>query len=275
LIQLLAFGPVAASISTCQNQLDRRNKRWNGGIKMKMSKTFTQLGIPFPLFEAPASESSHYVGLEKCALCGITGDHCSKVDYLIATCAQCGTENVIRTGPEGSIICRSCRINVPSPAWREDALACYKCLRAGLAAFTKDTVLGMVTWDQAAEGLTHGVPGLKTNEFELVPCNDNPEWMRAKVSPSLLFELVATPPYKTWQGERWQFCCKRPMIYLGEWKEANFTRNAPNGNGRAFFKKAIIDGVDDSFWGILKNIGGPHMFRCSQCGTLRGHWDMD
>ena len=65
------------------------------------------------------------------------------------------------------------------------------------------------------------------------------------------------------------------MIYVGEWKESDFKRNAPNGDGKALFKKAVIEGVDESFWGVLQNVGGPYMFRCSQCGTLRGHYDMD
>lgn len=65
------------------------------------------------------------------------------------------------------------------------------------------------------------------------------------------------------------------MIYVGEWKEVDFKRHAPDGDGKVFFKKAIIDDVDESFWGILQNVGGPYMFRCLQCGILGGHYDMD
>ena len=131
-----------------------------------MSETFTQLGIPFSLFEAPASESSKYVGLGLCSLCGASGVHCFAVDALIIACAKCGKENAIRTYPGESGFCTSCRQNMPGPASGSDALAsCYQCLRAGRTAFTKDTVLGMVTWDQAIEGLTQAPYPAAT------PCN--------------------------------------------------------------------------------------------------------
>lgn len=238
-----------------------------------MPETFAELGIPFPLFEASAEESSKYLGLDVCALCAADGVHCFRVADWIVACPKCGIENAVRGE---SSVCRSCRADVLCPSASEESLtACFRCLRAGRAAFTKDTVLGMVTWEQAIEGLTHGVPGLASEDFELVPSDDDPEWMRAKVSPSLLLELVRTPPYTTWQGERWHFCCGKPMIYVGEWKETEFKRHAPDGDGKAFFKMAVIDDVDESFWGILKNVGGPYMFRCPECGRLGGHYDMD
>ena len=133
----------------------------------------------------------------------------------------------------------------------------------------------MVTWDQAVEGLTHGIPGLKSADFEVVPAEDDPEWMRAVVPSHLLLELVRTPSYVTWQGEQWQFCCGKPMVYVGEWQEAEFNRHAPDGDGRALLKNASINGVDESSWGDLQNIGGPYMFRCKECASLRGHYDMD
>jgi hypothetical protein len=35
-----------------------------------MDETFADLGIPFPLFEAPAKEASEYKSLGRCKLCG-------------------------------------------------------------------------------------------------------------------------------------------------------------------------------------------------------------
>ncbi len=241
-----------------------------------MSETFAQLGIPFPLYEAQAKEAPEYQGLDSCAVCGADGVHCFRVDDLILSCPQCGTETAIRPEIGQSHFCRACHQGLDCSVDAQEGFACcYACLRAGRAAFTKDTVLGMVTWDQAVEGLTHGVPGLISKDFELVPSEDSPDWMRAKVSPDLLLELVRTPNYTTWQGERWHFCCGKPMVYVGEWKEEEFKRHAPASDGKAFFKRAVIDGVDESFWGVLQNIGGPYMFRCPLCGTLRGHYDMD
>lgn len=67
------------------------------------------------------------------------------------------------------------RSNRPVPAVPDGQVAaCYVCLRDSRAALTKDTVLGMVSWEQALEGVTHGVPGLSRSEFEMVPKEDGP-----------------------------------------------------------------------------------------------------
>jgi uncharacterized protein CbrC (UPF0167 family) len=213
--------------------------------------TFLDLGIPFPLFEADVTEAGDYLGPGQCNLCDQKFVHCfdvNEVTFIGSTPPYFSTKN---------------------------AAVCYGCLRAGKAAFTKDTVLGMVTWKEAMEGLTHGEPGLRLADFELIPSQHDPQWMRAKVPSEFLLELVRTPTYNTWQGERWQFCCKRPMIYAGIWKEEEFKKNSPNGNGQELFATAKIDGVAADMWGHLEEIGGPYMFRCSSCGTLRGHYDMD
>lgn len=42
--------------------------------------TFAELGIPFPLFEAPTSEASDYVGLSSCRLCEVKSRHCFRLD---------------------------------------------------------------------------------------------------------------------------------------------------------------------------------------------------
>ncbi len=174
-----------------------------------MSKTFAELGIPFPLYEAQAKEAPEFLGINSCVLCGANGVHCFKVDDLIVVCPQCGMETATRPLPilEESRVCRWCRHEVQCLADSEDSLVvCYACLRSGRAALTKDTVLGMVTGDHAVEGLTHGIPGLISKDYELVPSEDDPEWIRAKVSSELLLELVRTPNYTTWQGECWHFC---------------------------------------------------------------------
>jgi uncharacterized protein CbrC (UPF0167 family) len=133
----------------------------------------------------------------------------------------------------------------------------------------------MVPWEQAAEGLTHGVPGLDRRDHELVPSEEDPDWMRAKVPSGLLFELLRTPGYITWQGEQWQFCCGRPGIYLGEWKEDDFDRRAPDGDGQALFRQVDLDDSVTDLWGQLSRIGGPYVFRCPVCRRLSGHSDMD
>jgi hypothetical protein len=88
----------------------------------------------------------------------------------------------------------------------------------------------MVTWEQAAEGLTHGVPGLERGDFE--------------------------------------------SVYLGEWKEEEFVRRAPDGDGEMLFRQVAIAGLGDA-WGELWDVGGPYMFRCPDCCRLLGHYDVD
>jgi tetratricopeptide (TPR) repeat protein len=66
--------------------------------------TFSDLGIPCPLFEAPTTEASDDTGLATCRICGGKDRHCFELgigDALILPCPACGTENGLRptTGP--------------------------------------------------------------------------------------------------------------------------------------------------------------------------------
>jgi uncharacterized protein CbrC (UPF0167 family) len=248
-----------------------------------MEQTFADLGIPFPLFEAPIKDTTHYRGVGQCSLCSQAGVHLFEPTDVSVVCSHCATATFVIIQTSRRHRCRSCGgdLHIPNSAQaRPHLLVCYDCLRAGNAAICKMTVLGMVTWEQAQEGMTHGVPGLERDDFELVPVEDEPEWLRAVVPSDLLWELLRTPGYTTWQGEQWQFCCKQPMIYVGEWKEDDFDRRAPGGNGEAFFRETVLsdNGLEAPYpelWGELARIGGPYMFRCSTCGKHSGHWDID
>ena len=58
--------------------------------------TFAELGVPFPLFEAPTSEASEYVQRSTCGLCGGGGRHCFRLHIgcaVIVPCPSCGVEN--------------------------------------------------------------------------------------------------------------------------------------------------------------------------------------
>jgi hypothetical protein len=55
-----------------------------------MAETFAYLGIPFPLFEAPAKEASEYKSLGRCKLCGTGQVHCFKAHDVVDPCPQCG-----------------------------------------------------------------------------------------------------------------------------------------------------------------------------------------
>ncbi|HYE76639.1 MAG TPA: CbrC family protein, partial [bacterium] len=132
---------------------------------------------------------------------------------------------------------------------------CYPCLRSGRAAFVHDTERGMELWTPDAS-------------------TDADRW-----------ELLRTPTYVTWQGERWLYCCDRPMAYLGEWQTILAGLHAPN-NPRQFFEAIAGSGEDDEgegvmlgeVYGALAGGTGPvaaYVFRCRECGAHRAHWDFE
>ncbi|MFL5734539.1 MAG: CbrC family protein [Chloroflexia bacterium] len=214
-------------------------------------------------------------------MCGKKGRHCFDLELrgeVVVWCHVCETENAldVTNAPDGP--CRNCGAVVKYPLESdEEAQVCYQCLRAGHAALRKDTVLGMVCWDEANAGLTYGLPGLSDPDFEMIPVKDDEEeWTQARVPRELLFELVRSPNYDTWQGEKWQFCCRRPMIYVGKWGQQDFESHDPNGDGRALFL-SIVDGAHDGLWNDSERSYevGTYVFRCPVCGKKKAHWDWD
>jgi uncharacterized protein CbrC (UPF0167 family) len=237
--------------------------------------TFGELGIPFPLF-AGSVEGSDYAGLGTCSICTKPRQHAFDLGVgaaLMLPCPSCRTVNGLRPSRRKDEPCRQCRSAIPFPDIAGDKIrCCYSCLRSGKAAITKDTELGMITWEQAFEGITHGVPGLNHPDFEMVPKED--DWVAARLPPEVMFELLRTPTYSTWQGECWLFCCKQPMIYLGSWEREDFTRNAPDNDGRALFASVVPDFQPEMWDGHFGDCTSYYVFRCSRCGHLRSHWDM-
>jgi len=169
--------------------------------------------------------------------------------------------------------CRQCKKNVSFPDVGEDEIkVCYACLRSGKAGITKDTELGMISWEQAFEGITHGIPGLSRSDFEMVPKEDG--WVGAKLPQEMMFELLRMPTYATIQGERWQFCCRQPMVFLGEWSREEFSRRATDGDGQRLFEKIVQDPVPGLWEDELGDITGVYVFRCRSCDKLTAHWDL-
>jgi uncharacterized protein CbrC (UPF0167 family) len=238
--------------------------------------TFAQLGIPFPLFEAPSEQAFEYCGLETCSLCGKQGQHCFELGIgcaLILGCANCGAGNGLDVSDCEDGRCRKCGNPVPFPDVDDDALTvCHACLRAGRAALTKDTELGMISWEQAFEGATHGVPGLNHRDFEMVPREDG--WVGARLPQEWMFELLRTPTYISIQGEQWQFCCRRAMVFVGKWNREEFSAHAPDGDGRRLFEE-VVQGCIPGLWeDRLHDVTGVYVFRCPSCARMRAHWDV-
>jgi uncharacterized protein CbrC (UPF0167 family) len=241
-----------------------------------MTSTFAQLDIPFPLFEGPADQASEYGGLGTCTLCGSNGQHCFELDIgcaVMRECASCGTVNGLDANNCDDSICRKCSGNISFPDLGDAEIkACYACLRAGRAAITKDTELGMISWEQAFEGVTHGLPEMSRNDFEMVPKENG--WVGARLSQDIMFELLRTPTYSSIQGERWQFCCQQPMVFVGEWSREEFSQRAPDGDGRRLFEEIVQDAVPGLWEDKLHDITGVYVFRCKLCGRLTAHWDI-
>ena len=160
--------------------------------------TFADLGIPFPLFEALTSEASDYAGTATCRLCGGRDRHCFEVNHLILPCPACGVVVGLYAANRADAPCRSCGSVVPFPEplkAKKHILICYDCLRAGRGALTKSTEFGTISWGQACEGVTLGVPGLRTDQFEVVPIDLDEDLYGVRVPSEHLWELLRTPGF--------------------------------------------------------------------------------
>jgi hypothetical protein len=209
---------------------------------------FADLGIPFPLFAAPTAEALGYHGRAGCGVCGAADAH--------AFTARADGAEVV---------------------------ACYACLRGGRAWVPKDTEAGAVSADSAARGRADviGIPrseverlGFVVIPHELEPAL--PDWGHALVPAADLGELIRTPDFLTWQGCQWLFCCGRPMVYVGAWKEPQFEAHAGGADPAVLFR-SVVPGCPLFEWGRhapLSGAGGPYVFRCQVCGGYRGYMDM-
>jgi uncharacterized protein CbrC (UPF0167 family) len=244
--------------------------------------TFSELGIPFVLFEASANATSNYVGLAYCRLCNARDQHCFAVGELILPCPICGAENGFNTHTRQGVSCRSCACRIAFPEFFtnfKNLYLCYNCLRAGKGAMTKDTEFGAVTSKQAFQGLTHGGPGVRSSDFELVLVDGAEDWYAVRVPSEHLFELLRTPTFNSFQQEVWLFCCKRPMTYLGEWDAVMKSSHRPSDE-KAFFDRIVE--LDEAYKEIVwekKGIYGGHagialdIFQCKSCNRFRAVHD--
>jgi uncharacterized protein CbrC (UPF0167 family) len=130
----------------------------------------------------------------------------------------------------------------------------------------------MISWEQASQGVTQGIPGLNRSDFEMVPRGD--DWVGARLPQEMMFELLRTPTYNSIQGERWQFCCQQPMVFLGEWSRDEFCKRAPEGNGKRLFERIVRDPVPRLWEDDLHDITGVYVFECRSCDRLTAHWDI-
>ncbi len=99
-------------------------------------------------------------------------------------------------------------------------------------------------------------------------------WSGVKRAEPAVLELLRTPTYVTLQGEKWEFCCGAPMMYLGMWGQKEFNAHAKNGDGQALFEE-IVEEPEEGLWeGELHDETGIYVFRCGACGKMRANWDI-
>jgi hypothetical protein len=268
--------------------------------------TFADLDIPFPLFEAAVEEASEYAGAGQCFACGNEQPHCFELGIgaaVILPCPRCGTTNGLDADDRADGRCRSCGAIVRFPHVQVAApgvklLVCHACLRAGHAALTKDTTLGMVSWEEALDvadvqsilsvggwlgGSEGSEPGTAESQSLRVaapepsaatPPRKGKRPAHARPSPEAMLELLRTPGYVSIQGERWELCCERPMIYLGPWTQDEFNAATPDGDGQALFDE-IVQEPEDGLWeNDLHDSAGIYVFRCAACGRRTANWDV-
>jgi uncharacterized protein CbrC (UPF0167 family) len=241
------------------------------------SRTFAALGAPFQLFEAPVDACSGYESEQTCSFCRQMCAVCFRLgigDDMILPCGSCETELPLSVTDREPAICNCGQVTSFPENAPQEFLVCYHCLRAGRCALTKDTELGMITFQHAMAGQTHGRPGLSKAGYDLVPVED--EWVAARLPKEMMLELLRTPGYITWQGESWLFCCGGPMTYVGEVKPSDL--RAQRGNGLDLLEQAF--GTKDlDISRLTKDIETESLvvyeFRCLTCGRHSANCDFD
>lgn len=221
-------------------------------------------GGRFPLFQGPPTEASNYHGEGVCCLCSQL-NICLELGIghdLILACPSCATENALDADDRTAAVC-ACGAAVAFPALEERILCCCDCLRAGRAAITQQTDLGLVRWQDANLGQTFG------GYSDTLPTIEVCEQVTGVIlSRDLLLDLVRTPNPKTWQTVAWPFCCARPMIYLRTFESLDEVEEfLPDGDVDRF----LLDTVED--WEEPHDSFGIYLYLCQQCLRQLARWD--
>lgn len=240
--------------------------------------TFTDLGIPFPLFEAPTETCPDYVRRQHCCVSGQSKDNCFRLgagSWVKVGCPACGGDLYLSPTVESfrPTECRHCGDPTPPAlATQQEAFVCYEALRSGLAGHTKDCDFGMISWEQLESGWTHGVPGGRFPGFDTRTTAEG--WVQVRLPKETLSELTRTPAFTTWQGDRWLFHGERPMIYIGEWKKRDFATHAPSGMPPEEFFREVMRDYDPRLWPPADSVC-IYAFRDSLTGVYAAYYDMD
>jgi uncharacterized protein CbrC (UPF0167 family) len=241
--------------------------------------TFSDIGLDFPLLACDIACIDAYETNVFCCIEQREVEHGFRLgvgDYVRRTCDECDRQNFLNASDAADQSCRSCGATVGFPDRPEtefdDTYVSYDALRDGHAAITTDTEYGMISWEHAEAGMTHGVPGLEAPGMETVVKDG---WTRVRLPQHHMWELLRTPNYSSWQGECWMFQKDSPMVYLGEWGTADFDAHA-GGDGRRLLAELLGPDIDpDPIWDSLD---GPstlttYVFFAPDSDEIAMHWD--
>lgn len=138
---------------------------------------------------------------------------------------------------------------------------CVQCLREGRFGFFHVTEAGYVVDGK----LIHSID------------EDPPEHVSAEdgVGDESVAELWRTPDFPTWNEVAWPVCCRDFMVFLGEWKPADFKQQ-----GAPSPRDLFLAMTDPEYHGLWPPDQDPDdwwvtcfAFRCASCGELAGKLD--
>lgn len=140
-------------------------------------------------------------------------------------------------------------------------IGCAQCLHEGHFGFFHVTEAGYI------------VEGKLIHSFDDEP----PETFSADeiVPPESVEELWRTPDFPTWNEVEWPVCCRDFMVFLGEWKPADFKQQGAPAPRDLFLAMTDPDchglwppDQDPEDWWVTL-----FAFRCAGCGKLVGKID--
>ncbi|WP_159064883.1 CbrC family protein [Thaumasiovibrio subtropicus] len=205
--------------------------------------TFKELGMEFPLFEAPV-EDAIVDGAGNCS-------HCKAESPVLFNefCFSC-----FRSGEGSNTV--DTEYGMVS---KEDSL---KGCTYGIPLDPND------------------LPDLPLIAHEVDPQFPDEHWYSVQFKPADLIELTRTPIYHTSQGEQWLFCCERPSIFLGHCSSDKLAEIAEEKklSIEATLNSLLSHPFDDMCWlvsAIDSGLCDLYLFRCQQCSKLHAHFDMD
>jgi uncharacterized protein CbrC (UPF0167 family) len=145
-------------------------------------------------------------------------------------------------------------------------IGCLQCLREGRFGFFHVTEAGYII-----EGkLIHSID-------DELPETADPE---DGVSPESVQELWRTPDFPTWNEVEWPVHCRDFMVFLGEWKPADFKQSAGTAASATAPRDLFLAMTDPSCHGLWPEDKDPEdwwvtcfAFRCPVCGELAAKVD--